>query len=94
MRIPCPYCGERGSEEFAYCGDATVSRPREAGPQAAGAWMDYVYLRDNPAGLHRELWHHIHGCRSWLVVTRNTRDHAVALAEPAAGVALRAGGGR
>ena len=51
--------------------------------------MDYVYLRDNPAGVHRELWQHIHGCRSWLVVTRNTRDHTIAGAEPAKKVAAQ-----
>jgi hypothetical protein len=26
-------------------------------------WHDYVYLRDNPAGPHRELWQHVSGCR-------------------------------
>jgi len=89
MRIPCPFCGERGSEEFVYSGDATVLRPKEVGQQSSGAWMNYVYLRDNPAGTHRELWYHIHGCRSWLVVTRDTRDHAIASAEPATKVALQ-----
>ncbi|MBV9703816.1 MAG: sarcosine oxidase subunit delta, partial [Methylobacteriaceae bacterium] len=28
MRIPCPYCGERGNAEYAYLGDAGVSRPQ------------------------------------------------------------------
>ncbi len=84
VRIACPHCGERGSEEFAYFGDATVSRPAGASAQAKGAWMDYVYLRDNPAGAHRELWHHVHGCRTWLVVTRDTRNHAIADVVPAA----------
>ena len=37
----------------------------------------YMYLRDNPAGLHRELWFHEQGDRSWLVVTRDTVTHAV-----------------
>ena len=37
------------------------------------ALFDYVYLRDNPAGAHRELWYHGAGCRAWLVVTRDTR---------------------
>ncbi len=79
MRIKCPHCGERGNEEFAYLGDATVHRPDDA-PAATPAdpafarWMDYVYLRDNPAGAHRELWQHIHGCRSWIVVTREHLD--------------------
>jgi sarcosine oxidase subunit delta len=82
MRIPCPYCGERGSEEFAYRGDATVCRPEQIGAPLT-AWMDYVYLRENPAGDHRELWQHVHGCRRWIVVKRNTRSHAIHGAFPA-----------
>ena len=45
----------RGNEEFAYLGDATVQRP-PADPAlplddaARQQWVDYVYLRDNPAG--------------------------------------------
>ena len=75
MRIPCPHCGERASEEFSYLGAADPVRP----PPDAGAeaWHDYVYLRDNPAGALREFWHHVHGCRRWLVVTRDTRTHAI-----------------
>jgi sarcosine oxidase subunit delta len=87
MRISCPYCGPRGNEEFSYLGDASVRRPDPAGPDAARAFYEYVYLRDNPSGPHRELWYHGAGCRSWLVVTRNTRTHeitAVALVEAAA----------
>ena len=40
-------------------------------------FYDYVYLRDNPSGMHRELWYHGGGCHSWLVVTRNTRTHEI-----------------
>ena len=25
----------------------------------------------------REFWHHVHGCRRWLMVTRDTRTHAI-----------------
>jgi sarcosine oxidase subunit delta len=76
MRIPCPLCGERALEEFAYLGDATVKRPaaEETDPKA---WYDFVYLRDNPRGPHRELWHHLHGCRAWLEVERDTLTHEV-----------------
>ena len=77
MRINCPYCGQRGNEEFTYLGDASVHRPDPAAAHAAAAFFDYVYLRDNPSGLHRELWYHGGGCRSWLVVTRNTRTHDI-----------------
>lgn len=86
MRIKCPYCGERDAEEFSYLGAAGLKRPDPASANAAEAFHDYVYLRDNPAGPHAELWYHRAGCRSWLVVERDTRTHAigpVAFASPA-----------
>ena len=75
MRIPCPYCGEREAQEFAYRGDGSLTRPEDP-----AAMHDYVYLRDNPAGPHRELWQHTAGCRSWLLVTRDTRTHVISAA--------------
>jgi sarcosine oxidase subunit delta len=81
MRIPCPYCGSRDVQEFSYLGDADLRRPDPEAPEAA--FHDYVYLRDNPAGPHRELWYHGSGCRNWLVVTRNTVTHAIAGARSA-----------
>ena len=76
MRIPCPYCGERDVQEFTYLGDAGPRRP-DGLSASMEAMHDYVYLRDNPAGPHRELWQHAAGCRAWLVVTRDTRTHAI-----------------
>ncbi|MGU3493110.1 sarcosine oxidase subunit delta [Xanthobacteraceae bacterium A53D] len=78
MRIPCPYCGLRDSHEFTCLGDASVKRPDPAAPDALDAFSDYVYMRDNPAGAHRELFFHTAGCRSWVVVERDTRTHAIA----------------
>ena len=46
-------------------------------PGIAGAMFDHVYLRDNPAGLHREHWYHSAGCHAWLVVTRNITTHDI-----------------
>lgn len=80
MRIPCPYCGDRDAHEFAYLGDATVVRPDPAAPSAEKLFVDYVYLRDNAPGPHREFWYHASGCRSWLIVQRDTRTHAIASA--------------
>ena len=80
MRIPCPFCGPRELSEFTYLGDAAPVRPVTADD---GAVFDYVYLRDNPAGPHRERWYHAAGCRLWLTVTRDTRTHEVLGAEEA-----------
>jgi heterotetrameric sarcosine oxidase delta subunit len=77
MRIACPHCGTRDVREFGYLGDATVARPEPQAPDALEKFIDYVYLRNNPAGAHRELWYHGAGCQAWLVVTRDTRNHDV-----------------
>jgi heterotetrameric sarcosine oxidase delta subunit len=87
MRIPCPHCGPRGVDEFVYLGDAAPVRPDPNAPEAERAFAEYVYLRDNPAGAHRELWQHASGCGVWLVVARDTRNHAIKSAEPARDVA-------
>jgi methylglutamate dehydrogenase subunit B len=83
MRIDCPHCGARDLREFACHGDATLARPRPEGANALADFTAYVYLRDNPAGRHRELWYHLFGCRAWLVVTRDTRNHDILAVEPA-----------
>ena len=72
--IDCPHCGPRPKEEF---GIKRAVLPRPGADAGAAAWMDYVYLRDNPRGSHREYWHHAGGCRRWLTVTRDTLTHAV-----------------
>lgn len=82
MRLTCPHCGARDAQEFTYLGDAGVRRPEGAAASEAEMFA-YVYLRENPAGAHRELWFHGAGCQEWLVVTRDTRSHAVSAVEPA-----------
>ncbi len=91
MIIDHPLLGPRDSAEFTYLGDAAqIERPD---PEAASAqdWHDYAYLRDNPAGEHRELWFHEGGDRSWLVVTRNTLTHEISKVEIARDVARKLG---
>lgn len=80
MRIPCPHCGTRDVQEFTYFGAADPQRPKGMDAPASAMVM-YVYMRDNPAGLHRELWHHSAGCRAWLAVTRDTLTHEITGAE-------------
>ncbi|MCP4009682.1 MAG: sarcosine oxidase subunit delta [Proteobacteria bacterium] len=86
MIINHPLLGPRDSAEFVYLGDANLmNRPKWQGKDASqenidealDRFHDYLYLRDNPAGVHRELWYHEQGDRSWLVVTRNTISHEI-----------------
>jgi methylglutamate dehydrogenase subunit B len=86
MRIPCPYCGERSNDEFVVKGDATALMARPAS-SSQDAFHEHLYLRINNAGEHRELWYHQGGCRQWLVVTRDTRTHAIFQVELARSVA-------
>jgi sarcosine oxidase subunit delta len=81
MRIACPHCGPRDVREFSYLGDAAPARPDATAADVPDRFNAYVYLRDNPAGLHRELWYHGAGCQAWLAVTRDTRSHAVLLVQ-------------
>jgi methylglutamate dehydrogenase subunit B len=80
VRIPCPNCGERDTLEFTYLGAAGSTRPDPDDPDAARKFIEYVYLRDNPAGLHREWWFHAAGCQGWLLVERNTLTHEISSA--------------
>lgn len=95
MIINHPLLGPRDSQEFTYLGDASlIDRPDWQGASAAEKFHDYLYLRDNPAGEHRELWFHEQGDRSWLVVTRNTLTHEITKVELARDVAIARGRGR
>ena len=76
MRLTCPICGPRDLREFA-CRGSSKLLARPAADAGTAAFHDYVNLRDNPAGPNAELWHHHDGCRAWLRVVRDTRDHAI-----------------
>lgn len=98
MIINHPLLGPRDSSEFVYLGDAALmNRPQWQGAEATdadiqqsiGRFHDYLYLRDNIAGEHRELWYHEQGDRSWLVVTRNTVTHEILDVELARDIALQ-----
>ncbi|HUK10568.1 MAG TPA: sarcosine oxidase subunit delta [Stellaceae bacterium] len=80
LLIDCPWCGARDQVEFTYAGDATVRRPDPDAGETAFA--EYVYLRDNPRGPHRELWQHTAGCRRFLLVERNTLTHEISGTAP------------
>ena len=95
MIINHPLLGPRDAAEFICLGDASlIQRPSNTDDNAPQAFYEYSYLRDNPAGSHRELWFHEQGDRSWLVLTRNTLTHEITKVELAKDVALAQGRNR
>ena len=77
LLIPCPWCGERAEIEFRCGGEAHIARPEN--PEAIGdpAWAEYLFMRTNPKGWHRERWYHVHGCRRWFNLVRHTLTHQI-----------------
>jgi sarcosine oxidase, subunit delta len=75
LRIPCPWCGPREEIEFRAGGEAFVRTP---GPDADDrAWARFLYFRHNPSGPYTERWVHVHGCRRWFHLVRDTTTHAI-----------------
>ena len=82
MIINHPILGPRDANEFVYKGDAKLlDRPEWRPNSSIEEFHDYLYLRENPAGEHKELWYHEQGDRSWLIVTRNTLTHSISKVE-------------
>ena len=77
LLIRCPYCGERPELEFAYGGEAHLSRPARPAEQSDDAWAAYLYLRKNPRGMHAERWRHVRGCGRFFNALRDTTTDQV-----------------
>ena len=75
--IECPWCGNRDQTEFSCHGEAHIVRPENPAELSDEAWGDYLFFRKNPMGVHHERWVHIHGCRRWFVVIRDTRNERI-----------------
>jgi heterotetrameric sarcosine oxidase delta subunit len=72
--LPCPNCGPRDVNEFAYQGEVTT-RPKES--PTLRELTSYLYFRRNVAGVQREWWYHRHGCQAWFFAERDTRTNEV-----------------
>jgi len=72
LLIPCPWCGPRDETEFQYGGEAHIARPTKSDEMSDAEWADYVFMRTNTKGVHRERWFHVHGCRRWFNAARHT----------------------
>ena len=71
LLLTCPHCGIDADEtELAPGGEAHLKR---YGPGSNDeAFEGYLFLRDNPRGVHLERWRHANGCGKWFVAARCT----------------------
>ncbi len=69
--LSCPYCGIAAEEtELQAGGTAHLARH---GPGASDEDLEgYLFLRDNPRGVHLERWRHAMGCGKWFLAARDT----------------------
>ncbi len=77
LLIACPWCGARAETEFTYGGEADL-QARDPFALSDAEWADYLFMRRNPRGAHRELWYHSQGCRRWFCVERDTVSYGIA----------------
>jgi sarcosine oxidase subunit delta len=78
LLIECPWCGPRDDSEFTYGGQAHIVRPSPSESASDADWADYLFMRTNSRGLHREQWQHSAGCRQWFNVERDTVSYRIA----------------
>lgn len=77
LLISCPWCGPREESEFSYGGEAHIARPIDTDAMNDEQWGDYLFMRKNPRGLHKEQWMHTFGCRRWFNIERNTLTYQI-----------------
>ena len=77
MLIDCPFCGPRAELEFTCGGESQIARPANQEAMSDAEWADYLFMRTNPKGVHRERWVHTQGCRRWFNVLRHTLTHRI-----------------
>jgi len=77
LTIRCPWCGERSEAEFRWGGEANRVRPSDWKAVSDQEWSAYLFEeRDMRDGVH-ERWVHVHGCREWFNLTRDTVTHEI-----------------
>lgn len=69
--LTCPLCGVTAEEtEFHAGGEAHLKR---FGPGASEEDFEgYLFMRENPRGVHLERWRHVYGCGKWFHAARCT----------------------
>ena len=71
LLLECPYCGVAADEtELAAGGEAHLKRETVGSLDAE--FEEYLFMRENPRGVHFERWRHAYGCGKWFLAARDT----------------------
>lgn len=71
LLLHCPCCGIDADEtELAPGGEAHLTRHGPGSDETE--FESYLFLRQNPRGVHFERWRHAHGCGKWFHAARDT----------------------
>ena len=82
LLLTCPVCGVTAEEtEFHGGGEAHLTRFGPGSDDAA--FENYLFMRENPRGVHFERWRHAYGCGKWFHAARDTTALEVCGAYPA-----------
>jgi sarcosine oxidase subunit delta len=73
LLLECPYCGAKCEEtELSPGGEAHIKR---YGPGSSDQDFEaYLFMRENPKGVHFERWRHVYGCGKWFHAARCTQS--------------------
>jgi len=73
LLVTCPTCGPREVVELRCAGE--VTRRPKASPSVREL-NEYIYFRENRAGVHREWWF-CRACEDWFLAERDTVTNEV-----------------
>ena len=85
LLIDCPWCGPRDEIEFSYGGEAHRARPADPQTLSHEEWAEFLFMRQNTKGAHKERWVHSHGCRRWFNTERHTLTYQILKVYPMGG---------
>ena len=73
LLLECPCCGAKCEEtELSPGGEAHIKR---YGPGSSDQDFEgYLFMRENPKGVHFERWRHVYGCGKWFHTARCTQS--------------------
>ena len=71
LTLKCPYGGVHADETELHPG--SEAHLKRYGPGSSDDEFEgYLFMRENPKGVHFERWRHVYGCGKWFLAARDT----------------------